>query len=130
MPDSRLTPACSETSSNVSRKRRRAQSRFNREQDKSDEILSIVGQKLQDSRNQDEYDIIGKNVAEKLRKIEPMMKIYAEKLINDVLFEAQLGTLSRESCITVSSTYNPLVHQNVPQYGLEDENTGNYYIVS
>lgn len=41
-------------------------------------ILQIVGEKLQHTRQEDEYDIIGRNVAEKLRKLEPTMRIFAE----------------------------------------------------
>lgn len=35
--------------------------------------------------------------ANKLNSLEPLQKIYAEKAINDILFEAELGNLTRKS---------------------------------
>ncbi|XP_013187567.1 uncharacterized protein LOC106132646 isoform X2 [Amyelois transitella] len=51
---------------------------------------------------EDEYDAIGINVAAKLRSLGPTMRILAEKLINDVLFQAQLNGLN--STTTLSTT--------------------------
>lgn len=42
----------------------------------------------------DEYDAIGLNVSIKLRSMNSHQRIIAEKLIGDVLFNGQLGTLS------------------------------------
>lgn len=50
---------------------------------------------------EDEYDAIGRNVAAKLRHMRSDQRIIAEKLVNDILFEAQLGNLSRDSNIHV-----------------------------
>lgn len=50
---------------------------------------------------EDEYDAIGRNVAAKLRNMRLDQRIIAEKLLNDILFEAQLGNLSRDSNIHV-----------------------------
>ncbi|XP_014204093.1 uncharacterized protein LOC106636261 [Copidosoma floridanum] len=50
---------------------------------------------------EDEYDAIGKNVAAKLRHMGVDQRIIAEKLLNDILFEAQLGNLHRNSSINV-----------------------------
>ncbi|KAL4715019.1 hypothetical protein ACJJTC_003170 [Scirpophaga incertulas] len=47
----------------------------------------------------DEYDAIGINVAAKLRTLPPNMRILAEKLINDVLFQAQVNGLSSTTAI-------------------------------
>lgn len=49
----------------------------------------------------DEYDAIGRNVAAKLRNMRLDQRIIAEKLVNDILFEAQLGNLHRDSSINV-----------------------------
>jgi len=51
-------------------------------------------------RQDDEYDAIGVNVASKLRSINPTQRIVAEKLISDVLFNAQLGNLTVHSALT------------------------------
>lgn len=51
-------------------------------------------------RHDDEYDAIGVNVASKLRAINPTQRIIAEKLISDVLFNAQLDNLTVNSALT------------------------------
>ncbi|KAH8362279.1 hypothetical protein KR200_001831 [Drosophila serrata] len=51
-------------------------------------------------RHDDEYDAIGVNVASKLRTINPTQRIIAEKLISDVLFNAQLDNLTVNSALT------------------------------
>ncbi|KAF7392952.1 hypothetical protein HZH66_008785 [Vespula vulgaris] len=42
---------------------------------------------------EDEFDAIGRNVAAKLRNMRLDQRIIAEKLLSDILFEAQLGAL-------------------------------------
>lgn len=39
----------------------------------------------------DNFDISGKNIANKLRALPPETAIVTEKLIGDILFEAQMG---------------------------------------
>lgn len=63
----------------------------------SEKLLRVVCERLQ---NEDEDDIVGKCVANKLRKLDPTMKVYAEKLITDVLYHAQLGMLNHECFLT------------------------------
>lgn len=70
-----------------------------------DSILQVVGEKLQQSRPEDEFDIVGKNVAQKLKKLDPNTRIFAEKIINDALFEAQLGTLNRNAYLFIPQPY-------------------------
>lgn len=50
---------------------------------------------------EDEFDAIGRNVAAKLRNMRLDQRIVAEKLVHDILFEAQLGNLHRDSSINV-----------------------------
>lgn len=57
-------------------------------------------------RNEDEYDYIGKNVSAKLRRLPEPMRIFTEKLINDVLFNAQLNNLGINSFLDTSSNNN------------------------
>ncbi|CAG9564217.1 unnamed protein product [Danaus chrysippus] len=54
---------------------------------------------------EDEYDAIGINVAAKLRGLPPNMRILAEKLINDVLYQAQMNNLGSS---TVINTPDPI----------------------
>ena len=54
-----------------------------------------------DLEDESHFEIVGKYVISKLRTLPNIQRIYAEKLINDVLFEAELGNLSRQSNINV-----------------------------
>lgn len=44
---------------------------------------------------EDEFDVIGKNVAHKLRTFPKEIKIVAEKLINDIFFECEMGNINK-----------------------------------
>ncbi|KAF7996482.1 hypothetical protein HCN44_002114 [Aphidius gifuensis] len=55
-----------------------------------------INQNNNSYNGEDEFDAIGKNVAVKLRNMRIDQRIFAEKLLNDVLFEGQLGTLNRD----------------------------------
>jgi hypothetical protein len=46
----------------------------------------------------DATDAAGKVYAEKLRSLDVKQRIYAEKLISEVFFEAQLGTGTSREC--------------------------------
>lgn len=66
--------------------------------DKADNILNVVNARLNDLGD-DEFTIVGKNVAAKLRKLSRETKIYTEKLINDILFQAELGKITEHTKI-------------------------------
>lgn len=66
----------------------------------TDTLLEVVSRKL-DVVKEDQHDIFAKNVAEKLRHLDPTMRIISEKLINEVLFEAQMGSLNRRAYIYI-----------------------------
>ncbi|XP_075985676.1 uncharacterized protein LOC142982861 [Anticarsia gemmatalis] len=58
--------------------------------------ISIVSTKSLSSKEPgNEEDIQAKCWAMKLRKLAPDQRLFAEKIINDTLFEAELGTLTR-----------------------------------
>lgn len=63
-----------------------------------DELLRLLRDRLQ-MPVEDEHDFFAKAIAFKLRKLNPGQCFYAEKLINDVLYEAGLGELNRLSCV-------------------------------
>ncbi|XP_045777752.1 uncharacterized protein LOC123875757 [Maniola jurtina] len=69
---------------------------YNFEEDKSKRHCTEVD---------DEYDAIGINVAAKLRGLPPNMRILAEKLINDVLFQAQMNGLQSSTVITTPDPF-------------------------
>lgn len=64
----------------------------------SDRNVAVV---FDNSQSEDQFDIVGRNVATKLRALPKRQRIIAEKLINETLFEAELGTLNRNSKINV-----------------------------
>lgn len=108
---------------------------------RADEILKTVGEKL--STPEDEFTIIGKNVAAKLRRMPRETKIYTEKLINDLLFQAELGKIDQYATISIvnASTYNTLLPFNhsqsntpasdnnlsFPSCPVQNSSTDNYY---
>ncbi|XP_047492143.1 uncharacterized protein LOC125041327 [Penaeus chinensis] len=55
-------------------------------------------------KTEDDFDITGKHVASKLRIVSQDQRIYAERLIAEVLFEAQLGNLSRECKLIIKKS--------------------------
>jgi hypothetical protein len=70
------------------------------------------------------FEITGKNVAPKLRILTNEQRIIAEKLINDVLYEAQLGSLTRNSRLIVNAPHgytSPMVHSH---YGIQPVTVG------
>ncbi|KAJ3654791.1 hypothetical protein Zmor_013954 [Zophobas morio] len=56
--------------------------------------------------DEDEFDLLGRLYANKLRKLERAQRIYAEKIINDALFEAQLGSLNRHCRLVTAESRN------------------------
>ena len=78
-----------------------------------------MNDRLQDLGKEDMFEKTGKNVASKLRILAKEQRIMAEKLINDVLYEAQLGRLTRNSRLIVNEPHgytSPVVHSH---YGTE-----------
>jgi hypothetical protein len=78
-------------------------------------VLSLVNDRLQDLGKEDMFEITGKSVASKLRILTKEQRIIAEKLINDVLYEAQLGSLTRNSRLIVNEPHghtSPMVHSH------------------
>jgi len=61
------------------------------------ELLSLACGYLAKDNNQSSDLDIAKVWASKLQTLDSNQKLFAEKAINDILFEAQLGTLNRNS---------------------------------
>ncbi|KAJ8929239.1 hypothetical protein NQ314_018118, partial [Rhamnusium bicolor] len=81
-----------------------AKQRKKREVDKRNELLEKACSYLErndntqsSDANNDEELQLARAWASKLRKLEPLQKLYVEKAVHDVLFEAQLGNLNRFS---------------------------------
>lgn len=76
--------------------------------EESTEVLSLIKNKLsKPEENPCRFDILGRNWAEKLKILPNDQRIYAEKLVNDVLFEAELGTLNRNCSISIQAPAAP-----------------------
>ncbi|CAG9773326.1 unnamed protein product [Ceutorhynchus assimilis] len=69
------------------------------------EVQKIGIPKDEKSSEKDEEHYIAQVWANKLKALEPNQKLFAEKAINDMLFEARLGTLQRDSVKINSSHY-------------------------
>lgn len=67
--------------------------------------LLKVQKEFDSDKEVDDYDIIGKNLANKLRRLPKDVGIIAEKLMNDILFEAHLGNINHNTRLRL---------QNVP----------------
>lgn len=67
------------------------------------DALQIVGKKLTSMKEDDTYDIFGKYVADRLRKINPEQYKFAQKLIGEVMFEAEMDSLNRYSKIDLGN---------------------------
>lgn len=66
----------------------------------SDNMLALVREHLiSSSKQEDEWDIAGRNVGAKLRRLSEEQRLYAERLIHEVLFQGQIGNLSIHSKI-------------------------------
>lgn len=78
---------------------------------KADQILEKVATAL-DSTD-DRFVTIGKNFANKLRDLPKETAILAEKFMTDILFEAELGNLTRSSKIKIDNTLTENVEPTV-----------------
>lgn len=67
---------------------------------KADSIVNDVLMFKRPAIREDRYDIFGKSVSIKMRELSKNQRIIAEKIINDTLFEGELGnlTLSHKLC--------------------------------
>jgi hypothetical protein len=76
-----------------------------RKVDPADNMVNTVAQKLQ---SEGKYKAFGKHTAHELASLGDEMAKYCKKIINDDIFEAQMGTLNRTSRIFTETTQQPL----------------------
>ncbi|XP_053667469.1 uncharacterized protein LOC128717820 [Anopheles marshallii] len=60
-----------------------------------DDLEELVQQKLNAFLENDPSVVYGKHVAHKLRSLSEQQNTFAQKLINDIIFEAEMGNLTR-----------------------------------
>lgn len=99
----------------------------------AENVLTLIGERITSSRPEDEFDIVGKNVAMKLRKMTADMQLLAEKLINDVLFAGISGKLTTNMELKDSSIPYPLTYvssltplQSIQEEGPQQQTTIHY----
>ncbi|KAG8244497.1 hypothetical protein J6590_002547 [Homalodisca vitripennis] len=100
-------PQVARTASNITSATPEPKDSFKRQKKLSpcDQVLVNIGQRLATTKEEDHYDAFGKNVAQKLRLLNNEQRIYAQKIINDALFEAELGGLTRFATVNPVHTY-------------------------
>lgn len=64
------------------------------EPDSTDQLVGLATEYFK--RPETEEDILAEGWAMKLKKLPPDQRLFAGKIINDTLFEAEMGTLTRE----------------------------------
>ena len=86
-----------------------------------EQLVTVIGERIQNTPAEDQHDHFGKSLAAKLRNIPSTQRIYAEKLVNDVMFAAELGQLSSASVFNanhfniVSTTVEPRMSTPNPE---------------
>ncbi|KAK9876411.1 hypothetical protein WA026_012725 [Henosepilachna vigintioctopunctata] len=68
------------------------------------DVMKLVGKKLESLQEEDAFQLFGKHITDKLRRFPRSQNAIAQNLISDVLFEAELSTLTRNFQI-VDMTY-------------------------
>lgn len=100
--------ATTSASSNYSNTSIKNRPNFKRKCNKAEEVLEKVSKQL-DVEKEDRYSVIGKNIAFKLRDLPNEAMLVTEKIINDVLFEAQMGNITN---VQLFHTSTPIVSQH------------------
>lgn len=104
------------TSSSISRKsvKRKSQKSF----DRSDEVLNIVANKLQ---NQGKYAAFGQYLAQEFAELPSEMATYCKKLFNEAIFLAQTGKLNETSRIV---TNTPATSRTIETFCYDHQGAG------
>ncbi|KAL4717009.1 hypothetical protein ACJJTC_001870 [Scirpophaga incertulas] len=79
-----------------------------------DHTISVIGKRLMES-NEDRHDVFGRNVAHKLRNLPNDQRIFLEKIINNAIFEAEMGNLNKNCCVHVPAQTSLNVAVNPPR---------------
>ncbi|KAK3880890.1 hypothetical protein Pcinc_014650 [Petrolisthes cinctipes] len=69
--------------------------------DPSDALLSVITERIQSTRHEDEWDLLGRTVACKLRRMHDDQRVIAERLVNEVMYHGLLKNLSANSTIGI-----------------------------
>lgn len=118
-PNVNVDRPLSSLSSTPSVSRSSSKKRPRSSQQKKDDLIDLAYQTLSktsepESRRppEDKFDIYGKKIAYDMRDIDRRQQIIAEKLINDVLYYAKLGSLTASASVTTSQSVTQPFHLN------------------
>lgn len=83
-----------------------------------DETISCLGKRLKEATKEDSHDAFGRYVAHKLRTVQNDQRIFLEKVINEAIFEAELGNLNRNCSIHIPAPTVSNMALNPPRISL------------
>lgn len=82
----------------------------------SDVLLSVQNHFKRPAIKEDRYDVFAKSVAIKMRELSKTQRLIAEKIINDTLFEAELGNLTFTHKLHNDNHTQQFTFDQQPQY--------------
>ena len=88
-----------------------------------DELLKIARQRLLNPEQipkEDEFDAFGKLMAHKMRKLPHDQRVLAERLCHDVMLDAELGSLTRQTRLGEPQSTYYQTHQTHLSHGQAD----------
>lgn len=91
-------------------------------------MMTLVTQRIMDSKDDDDCDIIGKTVAVKLRRLPLHTRVKTEKVLFDVLYQAEIDYLdSTTQNVVREPTMTPFeTSANLKQYHSDVMSTSAY----
>jgi hypothetical protein len=81
-----------------------------------DKVLDLVAKKLQSSK-EGKFSAYAKYIAQELETLPKEMAMYCQRVINEAIFEAQMGSLNRTSRVITEPLYS------IPPQQLTDQLT-------
>jgi len=85
-----------------------------------DEVLDLVAKKLQSS-SEGKFSAYAKYIAQELETLPKEMAMYCQRVINEAIFEAQMGSLNRTSRVITEPLYS------IPPQQLTDQPTTSHF---
>ena len=85
-----------------------------------DEVLDLVAKKLQSS-TEGKFSAYAKYIAQELETLPKDMAMYCQRVINEAIFEAQMGSLNRTSRVITEPLYS------IPPQQLTDQPTTSHF---
>lgn len=107
MEENPSEPSVQISDSPLSIRRKKTIRKAEEQENLATEVLHTVQEHFKKPRVQeDRFDVIGKTIAIKLRGLPKQQMLIAEKLMNDTLFQAEMGSLTLSHRLDGGVTYN------------------------